>query len=192
VRRICEAAPHAIVIVDEAYYEFCGETVAPLTQELGNLVVTRTFSKSFGIAGLRIGYAISNPGVIETLKRIFNPKSVNALGQVAAAAALEDREYLDAYVASVTAGKALLGKYFAAKGLECHVTPANYILIRVPDARRFCALLEDEGVYIRDRSTIPQMQHFVRMSVGTVEQTREILDRLDRVLDRIPYVVCAS
>ena len=189
LRRILEAAPRAIVIVDEAYYEFCGRTVVPLIEEYPNLVVTRTFSKSFGIAGLRIGYAVAQPEVIDTLKRVFNPKSVNVLGQIAAEAALGDREYLDAYVSSVATAKEQLAAYFAAKGLECHVTPANYILVRVPDPKRFCALLEEEGVYIRDRSTIPQMQHYVRMSVGTVEQAREIEERLDRVLERMPYVI---
>ncbi|GMV39229.1 MAG: histidinol-phosphate aminotransferase [Myxococcales bacterium] len=189
VSRVLEAAPGAIVIVDEAYFEFCGVSVAVLTQRYPNLVVTRTFSKSFGIAGLRIGYAVACPEVIETLKRIFNPKSVNVLGQIAAEAALQDREYLDRYVASVTAAKELIREHLDARGVECRVTPANYVLIRVPDAKRFCALLEDEGVFIRDRSSIPQLQHYARMSVGTVEQTGEILRRVDRVLDRMPYVV---
>lgn len=191
VSRLLEAAPGAIVIVDEAYFEFCGVSVVELTQRYRNLVVTRTFSKSFGIAGLRIGYAVACPEVIETLKRIFNPKSVNALGQIAAEAALSDREYLDGYVDSVTRAKELIRDHLEERGLECHVTPANYVLIRVPDAKRFCALLEEEGVYIRDRSSIAQMQHYVRMSVGTVEQTGEILNRLDRALARMPYVVRA-
>lgn len=192
VARVLEAAPGAIVIVDEAYYEFCGQSVMELTRSYPNLVVTRTFSKSFGIAGLRIGYAVAAPSTIEALKRIFNPKSVNVLGQIAAEAALEDRDYLDSYVASVTAAKELIREHLAAKGIECRVTPGNYVLIRISDPKRLCALLEEEGVFIRDRSSIAQMQHYARMSVGTVEQTAEILTRLDRALSRMPYVVRTS
>ena len=192
VAQVLEAAPQAIVIVDEAYFEFCGQSVVGLTRRYRNLVVTRTFSKSFGIAGLRIGYAVADPQTIDALKRIFNPKSVNALGQVAAEAALDDREYLDNYVRSVTAAKELIREHLTARGVECRVTPGNYVLIRLSDPKRFCALLEDEGVFIRDRSSIAQMQHYARMSVGTIEQTSEILARVDRALARMPYVVRAS
>lgn len=189
VRTLLTAAPNALVIVDEAYYEFAGKSVAHLVQEYTNLVVTRTFSKSFGIAGLRIGYAIGAPELIEDLKRVFNPKSVNVLGQVAAEAALGDKDYLKAYVDEVTDAKVQMVNYFRRRGLQCRTTPANYVLLRIHDPRRFCALLEHEGVYIRDRSSMRQMQHYVRISVGTIAQTEEILNRIGRVLDKMPYAV---
>jgi histidinol-phosphate aminotransferase len=189
VRAILEAAPHAVVIVDEAYFEFAGETVVELVRQYSNLVVTRTFSKAFGIAGVRVGYAMAQPSVIADLKRLHNPKSVNALGQVAAAAALEDRAYMERYVAEVTQAKQMLVDFFTERGILCRTTPANYVLVRVPDAGRFSEMLSEQGIYIRDRSSIPQMRNYVRMSVGTREQTRVVCERIDRVLLQMPRAV---
>ena len=182
VERVLDAAPGAIVIVDEAYHEFYGRTVMPLVRTRPNLVVTRTFSKSFGMAGLRIGYLAAHPDCVGELKRIFSPKSVNVLGQIAARAALSDLEYLNRYVGEVNASKPLLVDFFRSRGLEARSTPANYILFRPPEARMFCERLTEEGVYIRDRSSMPQLEGLVRMSIGTVAQTREVIERCDRVL----------
>lgn len=182
VERVLDHAPHAIVIVDEAYHEFYGQTVMPLVRTRTNLVVTRTFSKSFGMAGLRIGYLAAHPDVVTELKRIFNPKSVNVLGQIAARAALGDLDYLNRYVSEVNASKPLLVDFFESRGIDVRDTPANYILFRPPDPRAFCERLAEAGVYVRDRSTIAQLEGFVRMSIGTVAQTREVIERIDRVL----------
>lgn len=182
LRRVLEAAPHAIVIVDEAYYEFAGESAAPLVAEYANLVVTRTFSKAFGIAGLRVGYAMAQPGVIQDLRRLHNPKSVNVMGQIAAAAALDDLPYLNAYVDEVAQAKLEIVNFFEARSLLCRNTPANFVLVRVPDSAQFSAHLADLGVYVRDRGSIPQMRNYLRMSVGTREQTRRVLDRVEVAL----------
>ena len=182
VERVLDQAPNAIVIVDEAYHEFWGGTTAALTAERPNLVVTRTFSKSFGMAGLRIGYLMAHPALVTELKRLFNPKSVNVLGQIAANAALGDLDYLGDFVAEVTASKPLLVDHFRALGLEARSTPANYVLVRHPEARRLCELLAAEGVYVRDRSTIAQLEGYIRMSVGTRQHTEEVLRRFDTAL----------
>ena len=184
IRLILETAPHTVVIVDEAYYEFAGTSMAHLVNEYENLVVTRTFSKSFGIAGLRIGYLLASPRLVVELTRLHNPKSVNLFAQVAAEAALSDLEYLHRYVDQVTQSKRILVDFLRSRGVHALETPANYVLVRVHDTRRFCQLLEDENVYVHDRNEIPQMKGFIRMSVGTVEQTHEIIARMERVLDR--------
>lgn len=184
IRLILETAPHTVVIVDEAYYEFAGKSVAHLVNEYENLVVTRTFSKSFGIAGLRIGYLLASPRLIVELTRLHNPKSVNLFAQVAAEAALSDLEYLYRYIDEVTRAKTILVDFLRSRGVHALETPANYVLVRVPDTRRFCQLLEDENIYVRDRNDIPQMKGYIRMSVGTVEQTEEIMQRIERVLER--------
>ena len=189
IEAILQAAPNAIVIVDEAYYEFSGKSAVPLIAKYPNLVVTRTFSKSFGIAGLRIGYVVAHPEVISSLKRLHNPKSVNMHGQVAAAAALDDLDYLRTYVRQVTESKKIWVDYFGEKGIRCYSGDANFVLLEVEDPNRFCELLADHGVYIRDRSSIPQLRHFVRMSVGTVEQTREVIERMNAVLVQLPHAV---
>ena len=189
VRAILAEAPQAVVIVDEAYHEFCGYSVAHLTREFENLVVTRTFSKSFGIAGLRVGYAIASPALIGDLLRLYNPKSVNALGQVAACAALGDLQHLNDYVASVRVGMEMMQDFFGAHGIPCHSTPANFVLISMSDASGFAAALAEVGVYVRDWSGVEQMEHLVRISVGTAEQTEEVLRRVAHTLERRPSLL---
>ena len=182
VERVLDHAPHAVVIVDEAYHEFCDTTAVDLARSRPNLVVTRTFSKSFGLAGLRVGYLAAMPEMIMELKRLFNPKSVNVMGQVAATAALADIDYLRRYVAEVNASKPMLVDFFRERGFEARSTPANFVLARLPEPKRFCAALEEEGVYVRDRSSIPHMSGYVRLGVGTREQTAEVLERLRRAI----------
>ena len=188
VRTILETVPHALVIVDEAYFEFCGDTVVGLIEEYNNLIVTRTFSKSFGIAGLRVGYAMADSGVMHDLRKLYNPKSVNVLGQVAAEAALNDLEYLHEYVDTVTRAKDKTVAFFSERGISCTATPANFVLLEVRNTKRLCRLLEEEGVYVRDRSGIPQMERFIRMSIGTEEQMDAVLERVDKALQRYPQL----
>lgn len=188
VARIARVAPQAIVVVDEAYHEFSGETAVGLVESYSNVVVTRTFSKSFGIAGLRVGYLVAPEAVINDVRRIFNPKSVNVLGQIAAAAALDDLEYLYSYVSDVTAAKPILQAWFEERGFGVVDTPANFLMVKVPHTGTFIQLLEEEGVYIRDRSMQRQLERYVRISVGTVEQTHELCRRLERVVARLPHI----
>lgn len=185
IARLLRAAPDTLVIVDEAYSEFAGVSAVGLLHEYSNLVVTRTFSKAYGMAGLRIGYALAREQVVADLRRVFNPKSVNVLAQVGAMAALDDQPWLRAYIAEVDAAKALMADWFAARGIECRLTPANFVMVRFEQAPWVVKLLMEEGVYVRDRSHLPQLAGCVRYSVGTVEQMREVLTRTGRVLDTL-------
>lgn len=182
VARLLRAAPRTLFIVDEAYHEFYGETVVDLIDEFENLVVTRTFSKCFGIAGLRIGYLCTSDAMMRELARPFNPKSVNRLGQVAAQACLEDLPYYRWYIDEVCRARDFLVRELNERGLDTHATPANFILVRVPDPTRFCSLLADQGVHIRDRSDLPRLRDFVRITLPTRDQAVEVLQRIDSVL----------
>jgi len=183
IRTILTHAAHAIVIVDEAYYEFAGISMAHLVKEYDNIVVTRTFSKSFGLAAQRVGYMMASDMIVENCMKIFNPKSVNRLGQIAAEAALDDIQHLNSYVKSVTEAKYILKRYFLSRGIEFRTTPANYVLIQHSMAKTLVQLLQDEGVYVRDRTS--QMDGYIRMSVGTVEQTEEVMAIFDKVLEKL-------
>lgn len=185
IARLLEAAPGTLVIVDEAYSEFAGCSAIGLLHEYSNLIVTRTFSKAYGMAGLRIGYALAHERVVEDLRRVFNPKSVNVLAQVGAMAALDDQKWLRWYIGEVDAAKALMAEWFAARGLEFRTTPANFVMVRFDQAAWVVRLLMEEGVYVRDRSHVPHLSGFVRYSVGTVEQTHDVLTRTGRVLDQL-------
>lgn len=185
VARLLAASPETLVIVDEAYSEFAGVSAVGLLHEYSNLVVTRTFSKAYGMAGLRIGYALAREQVVADLRRVFNPKSVNVLAQVGAMAALDDQPWLRAYIAEVDAAKVLMTEWFAARGIECRPTPANFIMVRFEQAPWVVKLLMEQGVYVRDRSHLPNLSGFVRYSVGTVDQMRAVLARTGEVLDKL-------
>jgi histidinol-phosphate aminotransferase len=184
VAGLLEEHPETLFIVDEAYFEFHGRSVMELVRSSRNLVVTRTFSKCYGIAGLRIGYLCTNEEIMNELKKIFNPKSVNRVGQIAAMACLSDGDYYGEYVSQVTRAKVFLKEELAKRGIPVVITPANYILLEVDQPVEFCRRLEEQGVYIRDRSTLPRMERYVRMSVPTLSQAAEVLARIDRVWTR--------
>ena len=183
---LCERFPSTLFIVDEAYHEFCGITAAPLVARLANLAVTRTFSKCFGIAGLRVGYVMACPQVLEHLKKLHNPKSVNTLGQIAALAALNDSESRDRYIGQVTEAREQLVRDLTARGAHARATAGNYVLVSVADPKRLVASLETVGVFVRDRSHIQGFEGFVRITVGTPEQMEDLVGRLDGILATQP------
>lgn len=182
--QLLKANPQTLVIVDEAYSEFSGSSAVELLQTYSNLVVTRTFSKAYGMAGLRIGYTMASPQRVMDLRRVFNPKNVNVLAQVGAMAALDDQEWLEWYLDEVEQSKDLIKEWFEARNLECIITAANFFMVRVEQAPWFVRSLQEENVYVRDRSSMRGLAGYVRYSIGTVEQTREILERTGRVLER--------
>ena len=181
VASLCEDHPHCLVVLDEAYFEFAQITGINLVRRFPNLVVTRTFSKAFGLAGLRVGYLAAAPSILAGLARLYNPKSVNALAQAGAVAALDDLPYLERFLAEVLKAKAMLADFFLERGVEAYPTPANFVLLRVPDAAATQAALERRGIYVRDRSSYPGLDGCLRMSVGTIDQTRALIERLREV-----------
>jgi len=182
VARVAEAAPQALVIVDEAYHEFCGISAVPALAAHPNVVVTRTFSKAYGLAGLRIGYAVAHPEVILAFQRVHNPKGVNVIAQIAAKTALDDQDHLKRFVADVAEAKKLLVTELTALGLPCRPTPANYVNVTVPDPAGFCRALAGKNVYVRDRDGLPGMRGVVRVTVGTPRQMHLLLDRIREIL----------
>lgn len=184
VARLCERYPRTLIVLDEAYFEFSQITGIELVKEYPNLLVTRTFSKAFGLAGLRVGYLAANPSLVKGLRRMYNPKSVNTLGQIGAIAALSDLPYLYNYLDEVRASKEILREFFDKNGVDAHITPANFVVVRMPDLQSALSQLESRGVYVRDRSSYPGLSGCLRMTVGTREQTERLLDRVGDVFAR--------
>jgi len=180
--RLCHRFPGTLFIVDEAYHEFCGVTVAPLVERLSNLAVTRTFSKCFGIAGLRVGYVMTGDSVLVNLKKVHNPKSVNTLGQLAALAALIDRPFRDRYISQVREARKQFTADLIARGARARMTPGNFVLVALADPKRLVARLESVGVFVRDRSHLKGFEGYVRITVGTVDQMKDLIGRLDALL----------
>jgi histidinol-phosphate aminotransferase len=185
---VAEAAPHAVVLVDEAYYHFFGETVINLIGKVSNLVVARTFSKAYGLAGLRLGALIAAEETLQWLRRVISPYSVNQLALACLPAALGDRAYLDGYVAEVKAARAELAQALTAFGLKHWPSEANFILTRIgTEHSAFVKAMRARGILTRDRSADPGCDGLVRITVGTREQMRQALTAIKESLKEIGW-----
>jgi histidinol-phosphate aminotransferase len=175
-----------IVVLDEAYHEYsAGFGVPDATQWLGrhpNLVVTRTFSKAFGLAGLRVGYALSDPGVADLLNRVRQPFNVSVAGLEAATAAVDDREHLEATLSLNRGGLELLRSGLTSLGLGVLPSAANFVLcdLHRPAAAVNEALLR-QGVIARPVGNYGLPNH-LRISTGTAAQNERLLDAMARAL----------
>ncbi len=176
--RLLELSPLQMLVIDEAYFEFCNQTVAELVRRYANLIVVRSFSKAFGLAALRIGYILTDPANLEYIHRIKVGKNVNKLAQVAAVAALSDLEYTEKYIEQISQSKQMIAARLGEMNCEFHITPANFFLIRFSDPKLAIKILEENKIFVRDRSSVPQLEGYIRVTIGTPEQTECLLQVL--------------
>ncbi len=180
VTRILNRAPNATVLFDEAYFEFHGVTALPLLRERSNLFVSRTFSKTYGLAAMRIGCLFSDANNIAVAHKAQSPYSVNMLAALAARVAIGDAEYINNYVAEVLAARELLYAGLERLQIPHYKSAGNFVLVRFGDrAAEMCAKLRAAGVLVRDRSY--ELPGCVRVTVGTREQAARFLSELERV-----------
>jgi histidinol-phosphate aminotransferase len=189
LRAFIESVPsNLIVVVDEAYVEYVDEPDYPDASawlaDFSNLIVTRTFSKAYGLAGLRVGYALSHPDIADLLNRVRQPFNVNSLALAAAAAALEDQAFIRRAVQVNREGMELLTAGFADMGLTFIPSVGNFVTIDVqrPGAEVDQALLR-EGCITRPVAAYGLPNH-LRISVGLPEENRRLLKTLRKVLQR--------
>jgi histidinol-phosphate aminotransferase len=180
-----------IVVLDEAYFEYASDRATgamgypdgiKLLEKFPNLVVSRTFSKVYGLAGVRIGYGVSHPQVADVLNRVRPPFNVNSLALVAAAAALDDEAHLQKSVAMNAAGLKQLYAGFEQMGLSYIPSAANFVAVDLgrPGAPVYESLLH-EGIIVRPVANY-EMPDFLRITVGTEEQNERVLAALKKVL----------
>lgn len=184
VEALAAARPGALLLVDEAYAEFSGRTmVGPQLERYPNVIVGRTFAKAHGLAALRVGALIAHPDSLAPLRRLLPPYSLNICAVRALEAAMNDRAFLDAYVAQADASKQLLYEFCDARRLRYWPSQANFVLLRLgPDAGLVTAALAARGIYIRDKSSAPGCEGCVRITAGLVEHTRACLAALEDIL----------
>jgi histidinol-phosphate aminotransferase len=183
VERILHRARKAVVLVDEAYYEFCGVTALDAIDRVPNLFVARTFSKVFGMAGMRLGCLFSHEANIRYLRKAQSPYSVNSLAVVAAQAAVADEDYIQSYVAEVLAARELLSFGLEKLGIRYVPSSANFVLgMFGARAQEVCAALGAQAILVRDRSY--ESPGAVRITAGTREQTRRLLAELEKIWRR--------
>lgn len=169
-----------IVVLDQAYIEYLDgddNTIAWL-EEFDNLVITRTFSKAYGLAGLRVGYSLSSSEIADYLNRIRQPFNVNNIAQSAAISALADRDFLQQSIALNKQGLAQLSSGFEALGLSYIASSANFIAVKVDEPKVIYQTLLEKGVIVRP----VEMQGYLRVSVGTKSENVAFLDALKLVL----------
>jgi len=165
IEKIAKKAAKAIVIVDEAYFEFSGATAIDLIRQYPNLIILRTFSKAFGLAGLRIGYAVSAQELIERMKKVRSPYGVNAVAVAAAKKALEQPEDMQDYVKHVNeVAKPYLESFFDNEGVKYYKSDANLVLFEVSDSRLAFEKLKKAGFLTR-LQTRPEIVNAIRVTV---------------------------
>jgi histidinol-phosphate aminotransferase len=177
--------PGVLVALDEAYVEFLKEPL-DLVAEIRNgsrpnLILMRTFSKIYGLAGVRVGYGIANPNLIADLEKVRQPFNVNAIAQAGALAALDDTAHAEKTRRITERGLKLFARTFRKLGLEFIPSSANFILVRVGDGQRVCEQLQKLGVIVRPMDSY-QLPEWIRISMGTTKQNQRCLEALKSII----------
>ena len=180
---VLDAAPHAAVLIDEAYFEFCGVTVLPRLRYYPNLFVSRTFSKVYGMAGMRCGCLFSNAANVKWLRKAQSPFSVNVLALIAARAAVKDTEFVENYIKEILAARDLACDGLRKLGIRFYPTHSNFVLfdagnraIPIRDA------LRGRGILVRERTS--EIPGAVRLTIGTREQIQTFLTAMEQLWTR--------
>jgi histidinol-phosphate aminotransferase len=186
VEQILAANRDSVVVVDEAYVDFGGDSAIPLIDRHDNLLVVHTLSKSRSLAGLRVGYAIGHADLIEALERVknsFNSYPLDRLAIVGAVAAIEDDDHFRQTCATVIATRETLSAELAALGFDVLPSAANFIFARHPqrDAAELARALRERGIIVR-HFKLPRIDQFLRITVGTDGDCRALTDALQSIL----------
>jgi len=183
---IAKSAPGSALLVDEAYFDFHGQTLISDVGTQPNLFVARTFSKAYGLAGLRIGILAGPREQMPMVRRVSSPYSVNAVALLALPVALADSEYIASYVAQVKIGRTKLESELRRVGITWWPSEANFVLMRIGQRHReFGAAMRQRGILVRDRSNDPGCEGCVRITLGTSEQTERLLAAFHEVVSEL-------
>jgi histidinol-phosphate aminotransferase len=176
-----------LLVMDEAYIDFLDDPLdlSPLARQGArpNLILMRTFSKIYGLAGLRIGYGIGNSEFVAALEKIRQPFNLNLLAQVAAIAALDDVEHVRKTRLNNFAGMEFFERAFRELKLEFVPSHANFVLVRVGEGRKIFEAMQKQGVIVRPMGGY-QLPEWIRISIGTPRENARCLKALQNALER--------
>jgi histidinol-phosphate aminotransferase len=179
---ILRAAPHAVVLLDEAYCDFHGEIFLTEINNHSNLFVARTFSKAYGLAGFRTGFLAANADSLKMVRRVASPYNVNGVSLACLESALDDSDFISDYVRQVVAGRGRLEQELTSLGLRHWPSHANFVLVRIGERHKdFVSSMRERGILVRDRDSDPGCAGCVRITIGTTEQTQRFLLALREV-----------
>jgi histidinol-phosphate aminotransferase len=183
LQRLIEAAPGTMIVVDEAYFEFSGVTVIPWIQRYENLIVTRTFSKTAGLAGLRVGCIFVHRELAALMRKAQSPYPVNAAALAAAEAAIADRAFIKRTIRDVKEGKKEIAAGLDKLSVRHFPSAGNFVLVHFGErAKEIVGALARKGILVRDRSSDFNGEGYVRITLGTLAQTRRLLRELKAIL----------
>jgi histidinol-phosphate aminotransferase len=191
IERFVDRLPdNVLLVMDEAYYEYVEDSdrpdLRPLIRDGRDVIILRTFSKAYGLAGLRVGYGITTPEIAAVLNKVRSPFNVNSLAQAAATAALQDADHIRKSVALNTEGRHYYEREFDRLGLPYVPSQANFILVDVGrNSRTVFEALQRLGVIIRPGAGLGLPQ-YIRVSIGTAEQNQRFIAALEKVLAEVP------
>jgi len=188
VRFVQQVPPHVLLVIDEAYFEFT-EDPTDFIPEIRqgrhlNLLLMRTFSKIYGLAGLRIGYGIANRRLIEALEKVRQPFNINSIAQAGALAALDDADYIRKTRENNARGLKYLEAAFRRLGLKYVPSSANFILVRVDEGQHVFVEMQKLGVIVRPMEPY-QLPEWIRITVGTPEENERCVGALKKALNAV-------
>jgi histidinol-phosphate aminotransferase len=179
VEAVAEAAPDALVCVDEAYYEIAGQSVLPAALRHPNVAVIRTFSKGYGLAGARVGYVIAQCEITQTLQKVRPPQNLTLFGITAACRALADQQGLTQRVAAIRSERERLTAELVRRGWQVVPSVANFLLASPPEpAADVARWLQSAGLIVRSYPTHPRLASWLRITVRSPEEDDRLLERL--------------
>lgn len=186
IREILDSNRESVVIVDEAYVDFGGTTAVPLLKEYDNLLITRTFSKSRSLAGMRLGWAMGSPELISALyatKDSMNSYPVDSIAQAAGVAAIEDEEYFQATLKKVIATRERLTKELRGMGFKLPDSQTNFVFATHPkhSAKEIFEFLKTRDIYVRWFNK-PRIDNYLRITIGTDEETDKLISELRGII----------
>jgi histidinol-phosphate aminotransferase len=185
---IAAAAPQAVLMVDEAYYHFDGASVMDDLATVPNLIVARTFSKAYGLANLRIGMLAGNPELLKYVRKVSSPYNVNGVALDCLPVGLADEKYVAWYSEQVRVGRGRMMDGLRELGVPFFPSHANFVLMNIgPKHKEFVSAMRAHGVLLRDRSTDPGCDGFVRITIGVDEHVTQGLAALKTCLDEIGW-----
>ena len=186
IEQLLAANTASVVVIDEAYVDFGGESAIPLTRRYPNLLVVQTLSKSRSLAGLRVGFAVGDAALIEALERVknsFNSYPLDRLAIVGGVAAIEDNAYFEQTCAAIIRSRQSLVDKLAALGFDVLPSAANFIFVRHPrhDAEKSALALRQRGIVVR-HFKLPRIEQFLRITIGTDEQCAALVSALKEIV----------
>jgi histidinol-phosphate aminotransferase len=180
---LAKAAPDTLVVVDELYAAFTGQSVIPHALELENVVALQSLSKSAGLAALRLGFAVGHPSILERLRRVTGPYDINMLAVIAGKAALTDPDHMRRYVAEVLEAKAWTLEQMRRLGVRHFAEGGNYMLVWPPgDCGAVVHALRARGILVRSMAGKPVIDGSFRLTVGTRDDMRRFISAFSAVI----------